>query len=119
MSEEKVIEVEAVEASQPERPVLNTVVDETVKLLESLGKALVTTAQDLSSLMVIKVDQDTRERLDMLVDAGVAQSRREAATSLINKGIAASSPLFEKIERTQAQVAALKAQMRSIIGGQS
>ena len=66
---------------------VHAVVGETVKLLESLGKALTKTAQDVSNLMVVKVDDQIRGKLDALVGAGLSNNRRAAATSLIEEGI--------------------------------
>ncbi len=94
---------------------VDTVVNETTKLVDSLGRALVTTAQDVSSLMVIKVDAETREHLDLLVDAGLAKGRHEAVTSLIDEGMQAKSATFERIRRTKRQITELRAQMRSLV----
>ncbi len=91
------------------------VVDETVKLVEALGKAFVITMQDVSNLMVIKVDADTREHLDLLVDTGVANSRAKAAVSLIEEGIKGKSETLAKVRRTQAQISELRQQMRSLV----
>jgi len=119
MSEEKVIDVEATEASESEHPTLDALVKETVKLFESLGKALTSTIQDVSNLMVVDVDADTRKKLDLLVEAEVVQNRREAATSLIKEGLKNREAVFKKIERTNSQIAELRQQMRAIVGGQS
>lgn len=121
MSEEKVIEVEVKQEEQDVADeiaeALGVVVDETVKLFTALGKAVVTTAQDVSNLMVIKVDEDTRERLDVMVDAGVAENRREAVSTLIESGIEAKHDLFDKIAKTSAQIDELRKQVRTLIPG--
>lgn len=100
---------------QAESVTFDEVVDEAVGLLESLGRALVCTAQDISQLMVIRTDAEMRERLDLLVDAGVVKSRRAGARAMIQEGIEARQPLFEEIERTQVRIAALKGQLRSLV----
>ena len=100
---------------QAEGVTFDEVVDEAVGLLESLGRAVVCTAQDVSQLMVIRTDAEMRERLDLLVDAGVVKSRRAGARAMIKEGIEAKQPLFEEIERTQARIAALKGQLRSLV----
>lgn len=91
------------------------VVNETVKFVDALGKAILVAAQDISNLMVIKVDAETRERLDLLVDAGAAKSRRDAATTLLAEGLQAKGATFEKIQQTQAQIKELRQQVRSLI----
>lgn len=111
MNEEKTVEVTPVET-----PTWNALIDEAVKLIESLGKAMVTTAQDLSNLMVIKTTPETREQLDQLVNAGFAETRRQAATAMIQDGLKTKQEIFDKVTRTNAQIAALKAQMRAVVG---
>ena len=94
---------------------VHAVVGETVKLLESLGKALTKTAQDVSNLMVVKVDDQIRGKLDALVGAGLSNNRRAAATSLIEEGINSKSSDFEKIEQTKEEIAELRQQMQSLV----
>lgn len=94
---------------------INAVVNETVKLVDSLSKALVTTAEDISSLMVIKVDAETREHLDLLVEGGLANNRRQAAKALIREGIDMKEETFERIRRTKTQIVELRKQMRNLV----
>lgn len=95
---------------------LTAVLDETVGLLGALGRALVTAAQDVTQRLLLPVDAETRQQLDLLVTAGVSKSRTEAAGMLIAEGLKAKAPLFERIERTQVQIAALKEQLRTFKG---
>lgn len=88
------------------------VLDGAVQLLENLGQAMVTTAQDLSQLMVIRVDEESREHLDMLVEAEVVKTRREGAAYLMEAGIKAKSEAFARIAATRERIAALRAQLR-------
>jgi hypothetical protein len=94
---------------------INAVVNETVKLVDSLGRALVTTAEDVSSLMVIKVDAETREHLDLLVEGGLASNRRQAAKKLIHEGLEMKEETFERIRRTKTQIVELRKQMRNLV----
>ncbi|MBN1875024.1 MAG: hypothetical protein JXA33_12400 [Anaerolineae bacterium] len=114
MNEQKTIEVEAVET-----PSLDGVVNELDRLFESLGKAVVATVQDLSNLMIIRTDAETRNRMDQMVDAGLVENRRDAATMLIKEGLHAKGGVFEKIDRTSAQIAELRQQVRGIVGNGS
>ena len=97
---------------------VHAVVGETVKLLESLGKAFMNTAQDVSKLMVIKVDDQIRDSLDTLVDAGLSNNRRQAASTMMEEGINAKSVDFQKIEKTKEEIAKLRQQMQSLVPGQ-
>lgn len=118
MNEGKTVTAEAA-AANPEYPTLDTVVAEAVKFVESLGKAIATTVQDASNVMVVNVDKETREQLDLLVDAGVVDNRREAASSLIKEGLKSREGIFGKIEETRAQIAELRQQIRATVSGKS
>lgn len=119
MREEKVVdvEVEAVEDGGPSP--FDVVIDEAAKLFESLGKAIVATAQDVTNLIVVPVDKQTREQIDMLVETGAAESRREVVISLLKEGLLSREDVFAKIEKTREQIASLKQQLRAVAGGQS
>lgn len=117
MTEEQVIQVEVVETQEPSPT--QAVLDEAVKFVEVLGTALVNTAQDVTNLMLVKVDAETRHYMDMLVATGAAKNRTQAANALLQEGVDAKLPLFEKIERTHEQITALKSQLRSLAGGLS
>ena len=120
MREENIVDVEVVETVEEAEPSpFAVVVEEAVKLFESLGKAIVTTAQDVSNWIVVPVDKATRERLDMLIETGAAENRRDVVVSLLKEGLQSREDVFAKIEKTRAQIAALKQQLRTVAGGQS
>lgn len=132
MNEEKVVDVEVVaESARPTpeaeaapepaggTPTFTKIVDETAKVMESLGKALIKTAQDVSNLMVVPVDKVTRAQLDLLVEAGVAETRTKAAASLLKESVQSRQEIFEKVEKTRAQIASLKEQLHSLVGSAS
>jgi len=120
MNQERVVELEINNDTMSEvSEAVSAVVDETVKLFDSLGKALVTTMQDVSNLMVIQVDAETREDLDLLVDAGVAKSRSKAAGQMIKEGVGVSGETFDKIRRTKSQITELRQQLRGLVEGEA
>jgi hypothetical protein len=127
MDEEKVVDVEVVETPEAEAspegaggaPSFTKIVDETAKVMEALGKALIKTAQDVSNLMVVPVDKVTRAQLDLLVEAGVAETRNKAAASLLKESVQNRQEIFEKVEKTRAQIASLKEQLHSLVGSAS
>ncbi len=125
MSEEKVVDVEVVETPQAAEaapaasPTLTKIVDETAKAMESLGKALIKAAQDVSNLMVVPVDKVTRAQLDLLVEAGVASTRSKAAASLLKESVQNRKEIFDKIEKTRTQIDTLKQQLHTLVGAAS
>ncbi len=102
----------AVEAAASGEEAWRAVLDGAVNLLENLGEALVKSAQDLSQLMVVRVDEDTREHLDMLVEADVVKTRREGISYLVAVGIKAKSEAFSHIVAARERISALRAQLR-------
>jgi len=127
MNEEKVVDVEVVETPEAEAEPkygsvtlpLNKIFDETAKVMESLGKALIKTAQDVSNLMVVPVDKVTRAQLDLLVEAGVAETRTKAAASLLKETVESRKEIFDKIEKTRSQIDTLKQQLHTLVGSPS
>jgi t-SNARE complex subunit (syntaxin) len=65
--------------------------------------------------MIVKVDDQIRDKLDTLVGAGLSNNRRSAATTLIEEGINAKSVDFEKIEQTKDEIEELRKQMQSLV----
>ena len=100
--------------STPEYPTINAVVDESVKFIKAFGKAVSTSVQDLPDYMLINVDQNIREKLDALVEAGIVENRREAAQFLIKEGLKNHTAIFDKIDETKAKIADLRQQMKNI-----
>ncbi|MAT44304.1 MAG: hypothetical protein CL609_18385 [Anaerolineaceae bacterium] len=81
---------------------------EGLSLLNSLGKVIDQAANDLSKLTVVSLEEEDRQRLDQLVGAGVVENRSAAARYLIGEGARTRKDLFEKIERTNAEIKNLK-----------
>jgi hypothetical protein len=116
MSEEKVKDAELKhEAKSEVTDAVTTVVSEAAKFLDTLGRAMCTVAQDLTNLMVIQVDADTRRQLDVVVNSGAVRSRREAAVALLHDGIEAQQATMERARQTQAQIQELRQQLRSLV----
>jgi regulator of replication initiation timing len=89
--------------------------NDAIKQVESLGKALGSALQDRANVVMVRVNNDSLRYLDMLVEADVTKSRSESAAFLINEGIKANETLFNKIRDITDQIAALKAQLRETV----
>lgn len=90
-------------------------INEAIKQVESLGKALGSALQDRANVVMVRVNDDSLRYLDMLVEADITKSRSESAAFLINEGIKANEVLFNKIRDITDQIAALKAQLREAV----
>jgi hypothetical protein len=89
--------------------------NDAIKQMESLGKALGSALQDRANVVMVRVNNDSLRYLDMLVEADITKSRSESAAFLINEGIKANETLFNKIRDITDQIAALKAQLRETV----
>lgn len=89
--------------------------NEAIKQVEHLGKALGHALQDRANVVMVRVNDDSLSYLDMLIEADVTKSRSESAAFLINEGIKANESLFNKIREITDQIAALKAQLRETV----
>ncbi|MGC9347087.1 MAG: hypothetical protein ACP5JG_03020 [Anaerolineae bacterium] len=113
--EKEVPEVELKDKPEDLTMAVEAVAQEATRLVDCLGKALVTTVGDMTSVMILRVDRETRQNLDLLVDAGVAKHRRDAAHRLIKAGIHSEDEVLERVRRTKAQIAALRNEMRALV----
>jgi hypothetical protein len=82
------------------------------QVVRELGRA----AEDLTGLMLIRADKSLRTKLDMIVESGAAGTRREALEMLIKSGEAQKSRIFEQIEKTRAEIEALKKGLKGLVG---
>jgi hypothetical protein len=90
-------------------------INEAFKQVESLGKALGSALQDRANVVMVRVNDDSRRYLDMLVEADITNSRSESAAFLINEGIKGNEALFNKIRNITDQIVALKSQLREVV----
>jgi len=67
------------------------------------------------NVVMVRVDQDTIEKIDQLVDSGVCKSRSESAAFLIDEGIKGCSGLFSKINDRLKQIQQLKEELKDIV----
>ncbi len=89
--------------------------NEAFKQVEGIGKALGSALQDRANVVMVRVNNESLQYLDMLVEADITKSRSESAAFLINEGIKANEPLFNKIRDITDQISALRAQLRESV----
>lgn len=94
-------------------------INEAIKQVESLtgnlGKTLGTALQDRANVVMVRINNDSLDYLDIMVEAGITKSRSESAAFLINEGIKANQSLFSRIREITDQIAALKSQLRETV----
>lgn len=82
------------------------------KQVENIGQTLGEALQGRGNVVMVRVNDETLEHLDMLVESELAKSRSEAAALLIGEGIKSNQALFERIREITDQIAGLRSQLR-------
>lgn len=82
------------------------------KQVENIGQTLGEALQGRGNVVMVRVNDETLEHLDMLVEAELARSRSEAAALLIGEGVKANQQLFGRIREITDQISALRDQLR-------
>jgi regulator of replication initiation timing len=88
---------------------------EALRQVEGIGKALGSALSDRANVVMVRVNNESLQYLDMLVEADITKSRSESAAFLINEGIKSNKALFDKIRNITDQISALRAQLRESV----
>ena len=83
-----------------------------IKQVESFGQTLSEALQGRANVVMVRVNDESLEHLDMLVEAEITSSRSESAAFLISEGMKANQALFDKISAITEQIAELREQLR-------
>lgn len=82
---------------------------------ESIKKVLDRTLSSRNTVLTIRVDDVSNQKLNMLVDSGIFRSRSESAAFLINEGIKSQESLFSKISAKLLKIEKIKMELSSIV----
>ena len=116
--EEEVVEEAAAEGDSPTAAAgksINEAIKQVEKQVGNISKALGSALQDRANVVMVRVNDDSLDYLDILVEADITKSRSESAAFLINEGIKANEGLFDKIRSITDQIAALKSELREAV----
>ena len=69
-----------------------------------------------TSVVMVRVDTESLQRLDELIEAGLCSSRSEAAHYLITAGINAKQSTFDKISLKIEEIRKAKRELRELLG---
>ena len=98
--------------------VTETAEDVAGNVVETIGAIRNKTAgsrQTRDNVVMVRVDKDSLDRIDELVEAEVVGSRSEAAAYLITAGIAARQGLFDTIAAKVAKIREAKEELRKLL----
>lgn len=86
-----------------------------VKTAESIKKVIEKALASRNTVLTIRVNEKSNEKLRMLVEAGLFKSRSESAAFLIHEGIKSQEPLFTKISSQLQKIDKIKIELNAII----
>ena len=98
--------------------VTETAEDVAGNVVETIGAIRNKTAgsrQTRDNVVMVRVDKDSLDRIDELVEAEVVGSRSEAAAYLITAGIAARQTLFNAIAAKVDEIRKAKEELRKLL----
>ncbi|MCY4366706.1 MAG: hypothetical protein OXE17_10865 [Chloroflexi bacterium] len=67
------------------------------------------------NVVMVRVDKESLDKMDELVEAEIAGSRSEAAAYLITEGIRSREPLFDAISAKVAEIRKAKEELRQLV----
>jgi Arc/MetJ-type ribon-helix-helix transcriptional regulator len=85
------------------------------KTAESIKKVIDKALAARNTVLTIRVNDESNQKMSMLVDAGLFKSRSESAAFLIQEGIKRREDLFKKIEGKLKKMEKIKDELKSIV----
>lgn len=82
---------------------------------ESIGKAIESALSARDHVVMVRVNDDSLNKLEALVQSGIFKSKSEAAAFLIVEGIKAQQALFSRIEDKISEIERLRNELRDSI----
>ena len=84
------------------------------KLPGQIGKAI-ESIQARANAITVQVDDETQDKIDSLVEAGIFKNRSESAAYLIHEGIRARGEVFAAIDARLAEIERMRSQLRDLL----
>jgi Arc/MetJ-type ribon-helix-helix transcriptional regulator len=86
-----------------------------VKTAESIKKVIDKAMVARNTVLTIRINDESKEKLRMLVDVGLFKSRSESAAFLIQEGIKSQEALFAKISTKLKKIDKIKDELKDIV----
>ena len=97
--------------------------DKSKGIAASVGESIRDTIKSVKStrdnVVMLRIDSESLEKIDELVDSGVTSSRSAAAAFLVEEGIKARSDLFDKIAEETDVIRQAKERIRRLLEEES
>jgi Arc/MetJ-type ribon-helix-helix transcriptional regulator len=86
-----------------------------VKTAESIRKIIDKALSSRNTVLTIRVNEESNNKLNMLVESGIFKSRSESAAFLIQEGIKNQGDLFDKISNKLEKMDKIREELKEII----
>ncbi len=86
-----------------------------VRTAESIKKVIDKALASRNTVLTIRVNDESNDKLNMLVEAGLFKSRSESAAYLIQEGIKSQELLFDKMASKMKQIEKIKKELKNIV----
>ncbi len=86
---------------------------------ESIRDTIKSVKATRDNVVMLRIDSESLEKIDELVDSGVTNSRSAAAAFLVEEGIKARSDLFDKIAEETEVIRKAKERIRRLLEEES
>ena len=86
---------------------------------ESIRDTIKSVKATRDNVVMLRIDSESLEKIDELVDSGVTNSRSAAAAFLVEEGIKARSDLFDKIAQETEVIRNAKERIRRLLQDES
>lgn len=83
--------------------------------IEQLASEIKTAFKGRNNTLMVRVDQETLDRINQLVETELFSSRSEAAAFLLSEGIKKQEPLFKKLNDSTEKIKNIRNSMKGII----
>lgn len=97
--------------------------DKSKGIAASVGESIRDTIKSVKAtrdnVVMLRIDSESLEKIDELVDSGVTNSRSAAAAFLVEEGIKARSDLFDKIAQETEVIRQAKERIRRLLEKES
>ena len=84
-------------------------------MFEGIDETVESVRGKRSNVVMVRVSQDSLDRLDDLVECGLTRSRSEAAAFLIAEGVKARTDLFDKIADQTRLIRKAKERLKELL----
>lgn len=82
---------------------------------ETVNKAVERAINVKDTTVLVRMSDESSDKLDRLVAAGVFKNRMEAAAFLLEEGIKAQAPLFQRIQDKLEEIERIRTELRNSV----